>query len=57
MIYLGAEGLQCNLPRVQLKEKLKICWAEIDSEAVRATCNQVISRLRRVIKEKGGYVK
>ena len=36
-----------------LMEKLKKCWAEIDSETVRATCDQVIPRLRRVIKEKG----
>ena len=40
-----------------LKEKPKKCWAESDSETVRATCDQVIPRLRRVIKEKGGYIK
>ena len=39
-----------------LKEKLKKCWAEIDSETVRATCDQVIPRLCQVIKEKGGYI-
>ena len=39
-----------------LKLKLAKCWAEIDAETVRATCDQVIPRLRRVVKEKGGYV-
>ena len=39
-----------------LKVKLKKYWAEIDSETVRATCDQVIPHLRQVIKEKGGYI-
>ena len=39
-----------------LTEKLKKCWVEIDSETVRATCDQVVPRSRRVIKEKGGYI-
>ena len=29
---------------------------EIEAETVRATCRQVIPRLRRVVKEKGSYV-
>ena len=54
MVYLGAEGLQCTRTSVTaLKEKLKKCWAEIDFETLRATCDQIIPRLRRVIKEKG----
>ena len=40
-----------------LKQKLTKSWAEIDAETVHATCDQVILRLRRVIKEKGGYIK
>ena len=39
-----------------LKQKLAKCCAEIDAETVRVTCDQVIARLRRVVKEKGGYV-
>ena len=39
-----------------LKQKLTKSWAKIDAETVRATCDQVIPRLRRVIKEKGGYI-
>ena len=41
----------------KLKKKLKESWAKIESETFRATCDQVISRLRRVIIEKGGYIK
>ena len=40
----------------KLKKKLKESWAKIESETIRATCDQVISRLRRVIIEKGGYI-
>ena len=39
-----------------LKAKLKKCWAEIEAETVRATCTQVIPRLRRVIKNKEEYI-
>ena len=41
---------------IALEEKLKKCKAEIDSETVRATCDQVTPRLRQVIKEKGRYI-
>ena len=40
----------------KLKKKLKESWAKIETETIRATCDQVISRLRRVIIEKGGYI-
>ena len=40
----------------KLKKKLKESWAKIESETIRATCDQVISRLRCVIIEKGGYI-
>ena len=40
----------------KLKKKLKESWATIESETIRATCDQVISRLRRVIIEKSGYI-
>ena len=40
----------------KLKKKLKESWAKIESETICATCDQVISRLRRVIIEKGGYI-
>jgi len=39
-----------------LKQKLSKAWDEIEAETVRATCRQVIPRLRRVVKEKGSYV-
>lgn len=38
-----------------LKRALVKCWDEISSETVRATCSQVPSRLRSVIRAKGGY--
>ena len=41
---------------VEKLKKLKESWAKIESETIRATCDQVISRLRRVIIEKGGYI-
>ena len=40
----------------KLKKKLKESWAKIESETIRATCNQVISRLRSLVIEKGGYI-
>ena len=40
----------------KLKRKLKEFWAKIESETIRAKCDQVISRFRRVIIEKGGYI-
>ena len=40
----------------KLKEKLKKSWAKIESETIRATCDQVIFRLRRIIIEKDGYI-
>ena len=40
----------------KLKKKLKEFRAKIESETIRATCDQVISRLRRVIIEKGRYI-
>ena len=39
-----------------LKQKLTSAWDEIDPEVVRATCAQVLPRLRKVIKNKGGYI-
>ena len=39
-----------------LKRKLTSAWDEIDPEVVRATCAQVLPRLRKVIKNKGGYI-
>ena len=41
----------------KLKKKLNDSWAKIESETIRSTCDQVISRLRRVIIEKSGYIK
>ena len=40
----------------KLKKKLKELWAKIESDTIHATCDQIISRLRRVIIEKGGYI-
>ena len=40
----------------KLKKKLNESWAKIESETIRATCDQVISRLCRVIIEKGAYI-
>ena len=40
----------------KLKKKLKESWAKIESENIHATCDQVISCLRRVIIEKGRYI-
>ena len=39
-----------------LKRKLTSAWDEIDPEVVRATCAQVLPQLRKVIKNKGGYI-
>ena len=39
-----------------LKRKLTSAWDEIDPEVVHATCAQVLPRLRKVIKNKGGYI-
>ena len=39
-----------------LKQKLTKSWKEIDAKTVSVTCDQVIPRLCRVIKEKGGYI-
>ena len=39
-----------------LKRKLKASWEQIDPEVVRATCAQVLPRLRRLVKNKGGYI-
>ena len=39
-----------------LKRKLTSAWDEIDPEVVRATYAQVLPRLRKVIKNKGGYI-
>ena len=39
-----------------LKRKLTSAWDEIDPKVVRATCAQVLPRLRKVIKNKGGYI-
>ena len=39
-----------------LKLKLIKSWEEIDGETVRATCDQVIPRLRRVVRQKGGNI-
>ena len=36
--------------------KLKSCWDEISQQTIRASCNQVADRLRRVVKAKGGYI-
>ena len=41
----------------KLKKKLKESWEKIESETIRATCDQVISHLRRVIIGKSGYIK
>ena len=41
---------------VEKLKKFKESWAKIESETIRATCDQIISRLRRVIIEKGGYI-
>ena len=39
-----------------LKAKLKHCWDQISPETIRASCNQVTDRLRRVVEAKGGYI-
>ena len=39
-----------------LKQKLTSAWDEIDPEVVHATYAQVLPRLRKVIKNKGGYI-
>ena len=39
-----------------LKNRLKACWEEISEETVRASCSQVLDRLRRVGKAKGEYI-
>ena len=39
-----------------LKAKLKHCWDKISSETIRASCNQVTDRLRRVVEVKVGYI-
>ena len=39
-----------------LKEKLIKSWEEINGETVRVTGDQVIPRLRRVVRKKGGYI-
>ena len=31
-------------------------WDEIDGETVRASCDQVMPRLHRVVRQKGGYI-
>ena len=41
---------------VEKLKKLKESWAKIESETICATCDQVISRLHRVIIEKGEYI-
>ena len=57
MVHLGAEVLCCiPLKCGGLEAKLTKSWAEIDTETVRATCDQVIPHFRQVIKEKEGYI-
>ena len=44
-------------PNVEvLKKKGTESWDQIENETVRATCAQVIQRLRCVIREKSGYI-
>ena len=38
-----------------LKKKLTKSWSEIDENTIRATCDQIIPRLRKVITQKGSY--
>ena len=57
MVHLGAEvlcciPLKCGGPEAKLTKS----WAEIDTETVHVTCDQVIPRLHQVIKDKGGYI-
>ena len=39
-----------------LKLKLAKYWDEIRSDILRATCSDVIPRLKRVIEARGGYI-
>ena len=47
----GEDGGQSSFVQKDLKS-----WEEIDGETVRATCDQVIPRLRRIVRHKGGYI-
>ena len=50
MVHLGEKGLRCVTFKCGKIEE------EIESETIRATCDQVVSRLRSVIIEKGEYI-
>ena len=39
-----------------LKRKLIKSWVEIDGATVRATCDQVIPRLRHAVRQNGRYI-
>ena len=41
---------------VEKLKKFKESWANLESKTIHATCDQVISCLRRVIIEKGEYI-
>ena len=54
---LEQKACSTSHPNIEtLKRKLKASWEEIDPEVVRATCAQVLPRLRRLVKNKGGYI-
>ena len=39
-----------------LKKNLTKIWEEIESETLRTTCEQVVPRLRHLIRVKEGYI-
>ena len=56
MVHLEEKGLRCVTFKCgKIEEEIERILGQIKSETIRVTCDQVISRLRRVIIEKGGY--
>ena len=54
---LEQKACSTSHPNIEtLKRKLKASWEEIDPEVVCATCAQILPRLRRLVKNKGGYI-
>ena len=39
-----------------LKHKLVYCWDEISAETIRAACSQVVDRLKRIVRARGGHI-
>ena len=39
-----------------LKYKLVHCWDKIPAETIRVVCSQVVDRLKRIVRARGGHI-